>query len=286
MRDALLAPREIVRDTDGFLTHPAFPLCDEDVCANKLLAAFGMDAVFVSMECDDDAAYDRYSDGADGGFADWNPTPPEGDGWMLLQIYDTEDGPYAMFARKKVEEPRSRRPHPSEVQAEAGRMDDVAVVKSLIDVVRATFVALDDSEEGCGDDGRMHVIDSANFDAVCTAMEQLEALPDDKPGYTMDAPGKAGWALRNLLAARSDDDAAPKHWNPVYNTDPVQRACGELPEGWEIEILLENGAGCVYLIDPRGKRTDIDNADKFDWTIHNAIEAALADTTASAGDQA
>jgi hypothetical protein len=93
-------------------------------------------------------------------------------------------------------------------QAEGVRVDEVAVVKSLIDVVRATFIALDDSEEGCGDDGRIHVIDSANFDAVCTAMESLEELPDDQPGYTMDAPGKAEWALRNLFAARSCDDAA------------------------------------------------------------------------------
>jgi hypothetical protein len=71
-------------------------------------------------------------------------------------------------------------------------------------------------------------------------------------------------------------DAERGHWNPVYNTDPVQRACGELPEGWEIQILLERDAGCVYLIDPNGERSDIDNADKFDWTIHEAIDAALS----------
>jgi hypothetical protein len=92
-------------------------------------------------------------------------------------------------------------------QAEAVRADQVAIIKSLIEAVRATFIALDDSEEGCGDDGRMHVIDSTNFDAVCAAMDLLEELPDDRPGYTMDAPGKAEWALRNLLAARSGDDA-------------------------------------------------------------------------------
>ncbi|MFM0218238.1 hypothetical protein [Paraburkholderia caledonica] len=88
---------------------------------------------------------------------------------------------------------------------------------------------------------------------------------------------------RDLLAVASaapengdGRDAERGHWNPVYNTDPVQRACGELPEGWEIEILLERGAGCVYLIDPNGERCDIDNADKFDWTIQEAIDAALS----------
>jgi hypothetical protein len=29
----------------------------------------------------------------------WQPTPPEGEGWFLLTVYDTEDGPYACFAR-------------------------------------------------------------------------------------------------------------------------------------------------------------------------------------------
>jgi len=67
-----------------------------------------------------------------------------------------------------------------------------------------------------------------------------------------------------------------RHWNPIYNTDPVQRACGELPEGVEIEILLENGSGTVYLVDNNwGERTILDNEDEFDWTIHKAIDAAL-----------
>ncbi|MFP3637281.1 hypothetical protein, partial [Bacillus sp. SIMBA_033] len=45
---------------------------------------------------------------------------------------------------------------------------------------------------------------------VCAVMDRLEELPDDRPGYTMDAPGKTEWALRNLLDARSGDDAAQR----------------------------------------------------------------------------
>jgi hypothetical protein len=85
-------------------------------------------------------------------------------------------------------------------------------------------------------------------------------------------------------AQTADTDDARGHWNPIYNTDPVQRACGELPEGWEIEITLEQGAGCVYLIDPTGERTDIDSADKFDWTIHEAIDAAMSQHTGEKDD--
>jgi hypothetical protein len=89
---------------------------------------------------------------------------------------------------------------------------------------------------------------------------------------------RAAIAAAPIAALEKGDgrDAERGHWNPVYNTDPVQRACGELPEGWEIQILLERDAGCVYLIDPNGERSDIDNADKFDWTIHEAIDAALS----------
>lgn len=54
----------------------------------------------------------------------------------------------------------------------------------LIDLARATYLALEDSEERQGADGREHVIDSANFDAVSNALDALEALPDDKLATT------------------------------------------------------------------------------------------------------
>jgi hypothetical protein len=100
LRDALLTPREIVRDDDGYLTHPALPLCDEDVTADRLLAAFGLETRFVSMESDHDNEQDIIDAHETGGCTKWTPTQPVGEGWVLLEIYDTEDGPYAMFARR------------------------------------------------------------------------------------------------------------------------------------------------------------------------------------------
>ena len=76
----------------------------------------------------------------------------------------------------------------------------VSVIGLLIDLARATHRALDDSEEGTGDDGRFHAIDGQNFDDVSDALDKLEELPDDKPGCTLNAAGKAEWALRALLA--------------------------------------------------------------------------------------
>ncbi|MGS1064163.1 helix-turn-helix domain-containing protein [Burkholderia glumae] len=85
-----------------------------------------------------------------------------------------------------------------------------AVIDMLIALARATFLALDDSEEVVGDDGPQHIIDSRNFDAVSDALDALNELPDDKPGYTLDAGGKAKWALRNLHA-RVSPTTSDKH---------------------------------------------------------------------------
>ncbi|MDN7683069.1 hypothetical protein [Burkholderia cenocepacia] len=102
LRRALLAPRAIVRDENGWLTHPALPVCDEDVRADRLLAAFGIESAFVSMESEVDIdAYERSFESGDFNCSWWNPTMPAGEGWQLLEIYDTEAGPYALFAREK-----------------------------------------------------------------------------------------------------------------------------------------------------------------------------------------
>lgn len=105
LRRAILTPRGILRDEQGWLTHPALPACDEDVRADKFLEAFGIESVFVSMESDvDSVAYDRYFETGEPDCSSWTPTAPDGDGWLLLEIYDTEDGPYALFAREKKPE--------------------------------------------------------------------------------------------------------------------------------------------------------------------------------------
>ncbi len=109
LHDTLLAPRKILRDAEGWLTHPAMPAVDDDVSYDRLLAAFGIETFFRDMETDaDEATVKRYFDDGHPDCSTWTPTPPEGDGWRLLEIYTTEDGPYAMFARK-AQGPSSQR---------------------------------------------------------------------------------------------------------------------------------------------------------------------------------
>jgi hypothetical protein len=99
LREKLLAPREIVRDKEGWLWHPDYPVCDEGTHAGKFLEAFGIEPAFVSMESDDPEGAERYFEAGEPDCSYWTPTPPDGDGWLLLEIYDTEDGPYALFGR-------------------------------------------------------------------------------------------------------------------------------------------------------------------------------------------
>ncbi|CAN7785610.1 hypothetical protein LJR034_008620 [Caballeronia sp. LjRoot34] len=98
--DGLLAPVTIVRDRHGFFNHPSLPACDEDVRLDKLLGAFGLETRLVDLESDALSvdAKEKMSEAFD--FSEWMPTPPAGAGWVLLQIQETEDGAYALFARR------------------------------------------------------------------------------------------------------------------------------------------------------------------------------------------
>lgn len=85
------------------------------------------------------------------------------------------------------------------------------VITDLIELARRINLALDDSEEFEGSDGRTHAITAQHFDDICDAIHWLEALPDNKPGETLSPAGKAEWALRDLIEAREaqNSQAAP-----------------------------------------------------------------------------
>lgn len=93
-----------------------------------------------------------------------------------------------------------------------------AVIDMLLALARATSRALDDSEECAGEDGRFHAIGAPDFDEISDALDALDELPDDKPDYTLDAGGKAEWALRNLgIAQAVAADGAALSGTPFAN---------------------------------------------------------------------
>jgi hypothetical protein len=62
----------------------------------------------------------------------------------------------------------------------------------------------------------------------------------------------------------------------------VERACSELPPGFDVEIVLERDAGTVRLCVPDGFSSEEHfDADTFDEQINNAIDAAIRALTAA-----
>ncbi|TNH91107.1 hypothetical protein CF139_04820 [Aeromonas hydrophila] len=98
-----IAPAEVKRDQMGMWIHPDFPdfgevLGDEYIRwqeHQKIACAF------VTMEDDlPEPLTEQWEN--DGDYIDlvaqWNPSIPNGAGWFLLGIWDTEDGAVALFA--------------------------------------------------------------------------------------------------------------------------------------------------------------------------------------------
>lgn len=99
--DRLLGPHPGVRDQEGYLVHPALPVFDESCRVDLFLASLGLEAGFVLLDNDEAVADEHKEWVADGGSClSWQPMPPQGEDWVLLEIYPTEDGPCALFARR------------------------------------------------------------------------------------------------------------------------------------------------------------------------------------------
>lgn len=99
----LIQPMEPQRDELGYWTHPDIPDFDEDAGAYAAWLKeqqLTTSTVWLESEDVDHHAYVRYFDNENGDISAWEPSPPRGDGWFLLAIFDTEDGPVASYARR------------------------------------------------------------------------------------------------------------------------------------------------------------------------------------------
>lgn len=55
----------------------------------------------------------------------------------------------------------------------------------------------------------------------------------------------------------------------------VEEAAGALPDGWEIRVRVERGAGTVELFDPDGVEIDFStNNERLDITVKDALDTA------------
>lgn len=110
MSDERIQPVDIYRDEDGFWLHPQFPEFpgyEEDVPGEvwrAWLSAQGLRAAKVEFEYDaPDELVNRWADEGLANCAEWTPSRPEGDGWFLLGIWDTEDGPICYWVTREQE---------------------------------------------------------------------------------------------------------------------------------------------------------------------------------------
>lgn len=67
------------------------------------------------------------------------------------------------------------------------------VLQMLLDIALHAYNAMDNTEEN--ENGLQWY--KPDFDALSAAMDKLDALPDDRPGYVMGPAAKAEWALRH-----------------------------------------------------------------------------------------
>ncbi len=75
---------------------------------------------------------------------------------------------------------------------------ELQALQGLSDLSRAAWNACDMTEDAGAEDIRM---ERKAFESLSAALDKIDELPDDQPGYTMEAGAKAELALRRLLAA-------------------------------------------------------------------------------------
>lgn len=98
----MLDGRAPERDEMGFGNHPELPSLDEGMMPRSFFAALGLELTHTSAEDQlDGDVLGAMSEAVN--WTDWLPTPPHGDGWKLVSIFDTEDGPVAWWLRELPE---------------------------------------------------------------------------------------------------------------------------------------------------------------------------------------
>ncbi|KFJ08631.1 hypothetical protein DR66_6063 [Delftia acidovorans] len=98
----MLDGRAPERDEMGFGNHPDLPWLDEGMMPRSFFAALGLELAHTSAEDQlDGDVLGAMSEAVN--WTDWQPTAPQGDGWKLVSIFDTEDGPVAWWLRELPE---------------------------------------------------------------------------------------------------------------------------------------------------------------------------------------
>ncbi|OEZ46736.1 hypothetical protein JAB1_46740 [Janthinobacterium sp. MP5059B] len=105
------------------------------------------------------------------------------------------------------------------------------VLEMLLEVTRLAYDAMDNAEEN--EHGlQWHKPD---FDELSAAMDKLESLPDDQPGYVMGPAAKAAWALHNRAPVQPV--AVPDGWRDAALELAVQAVAERAGESETIAAI-------------------------------------------------
>lgn len=103
-----IKPMEPQRGRDGYWTHPDVPVIETTEQFNAWQAEQGFQCSVVMLDGDDgvgsEDAQKRYFEDGDTDILVWQPSKPEGEGWFIVSIHDTEDGPACLWIRYPTEE--------------------------------------------------------------------------------------------------------------------------------------------------------------------------------------
>ncbi len=227
LRRSILTSREIVRDQDGMLSHPAVPYLDEDVNYETFFAAFGIEATFIHMEDDVDCdTYDRYFASNSPDCCTWTPSSPQGDGWMLLEIYDTEDGPVALYVREKKPESMRERWKREKRESDAAAPSP-ADERSAFDILAHLQRQREFSEHTFGPGARTAGI----CDHIRKELKEIEADPGDLTEWidvvilAFDGAWRAGGSPQQIIDAivAKQTKNEGRTW-PDWRTVPADKA--------------------------------------------------------------
>lgn len=99
-------------DEDGYFAHPDIPGVEESDDVLALCRDLGYAGRVVDFEYDagEDLIDDYYEREDVTAMARWTPTPPAGDGWLLVAKFDTEGGPCAFFVRPLTDDDLNKEP--------------------------------------------------------------------------------------------------------------------------------------------------------------------------------
>ncbi|AHG22158.1 hypothetical protein Z042_22910 [Chania multitudinisentens RB-25] len=149
----LITAMEPQRDDSGYWTHPNYfePVGGREFAAPGEFEAWQDNNRVIARvlwaECDVTGEQLEALEDSDGDISQWNPTPPDGNGWFIGSIHDTEDGPLCVWLCPVEGEPRALKDHINRCHVAALKTEFLNAHRVCLQAAHAYFCACDIGED-------------------------------------------------------------------------------------------------------------------------------------------